>query len=83
MLNIDLKNHPYEVKYNAMIKSAEAHHKLRQARPRPLPRMPVHCVVLFNREEELYGVFNARLNQWESRFFKEPQIAELWYRQQM
>lgn len=85
MLNLDLKNHPYEVKYNGLVKEAKENLKVREASPPRQKEIPAHIFTVFDQDENLWGMFNKRLGEWVGRGeertrFRTAERAQDWYR---
>jgi len=86
MLNLDLKNHPYEIKYNGMVKWAKEHHRQREAGPAKPKVIEDHIIP--KETDWGWGMFNYRLNEWvfgddrtgDAPMFKNEELAISWYR---
>lgn len=91
MRHIDLKNHPFERKFNEMIKSAREYAKFKKAQPAQ-KTVPSHIIPKWNNEFDGWGMFNNRLNMWVGTYyddyvqdhiqptFQSPEDAIAWYK---
>jgi hypothetical protein len=82
----DTRLHPFEVSFAAMVKKAKASEKVRVAKPR-VKEIPAHIVVVFDEDQNRYGMFNTRLANWvreeyveDHHTFRTPEAAVEWYR---
>lgn len=82
----DTRLHPFEVSFAAMVRKAKASEKVRVAKPR-VKDIPAHIVVVFDEEQNRYGMFNKRLGDWvreeyveDHHTFRNPEAAAEWYR---
>lgn len=89
MLNLNLKTHPYEVKYNALVADAKVKTALRMKQLQRTPPKPIepHIFPKWDDNEEGYGMYNARLESWVREEFETlhhtfatPEQAKNWYR---